>query len=77
MYYNHMRSIINISLPEGLAKLVKKEVRSGNFASTSDFFRHLLRLWNTNKLAKEFKSMTKDLEAGKGIVLRSLKDLDD
>ncbi|HDH31399.1 MAG TPA: ribbon-helix-helix protein, CopG family, partial [Candidatus Wolfebacteria bacterium] len=45
-----MRNIINISLPDTMAKTVKKEVKKGEFASTSEFFRHLIRLWNTRKL---------------------------
>jgi len=70
-----MRSVINISLPEEMAKQVKKEVRSGKFATTSEFFRHLLRLWNTHNLAIELKADKKDFESEKGKVLRSLRDL--
>lgn len=45
-----MRSVINISLPEAMVKSVKKEVKSGNYGSTSEFFRHLLRLWDKGEL---------------------------
>ena len=67
-----MRNVINISLPEELTRQVQKEVRMGNFASVSEFFRHLLR---TYKLAKELKTSRRDFETGKGKVLRSLRDL--
>ena len=70
-----MRNIINISLPEEMVKQVKKEVRSGEFATTSEFFRHLLRLWNTHRLAAELKDDRKQFDAGKGKKLRSLRDL--
>ncbi len=67
-----MRNIINISLPEELTKQVQKEVKMGNYASTSEFFRHLLR---THKLAEELKISRRDFETGKGKMLRSLRDL--
>ena len=67
-----MRNIINISLPEELTRQVKKEVKLGNFASVSEFFRHLLR---THKLAEELKIRQAEFEAGKGRVLHSLGDL--
>jgi len=70
-----MREILNISLPEVMVKEVKNEVKKGHFASTSEFIRHLIRLWNTNKLAQELKNDRKDFDSGKGIKLRSLKDL--
>lgn len=67
-----MRNIINISLPQELTKRVKEEVKTGNYASVSEFFRHLLRIHN---LAKELKNRKKKFETGQGKVLRSLKDL--
>ena len=70
-----MRNVVNISLPEEMVKIVKKEVRSGQFATTSEFFRHLLRLWNTYKLAEDLRTDRKVFTGGKGKVLRSLKDL--
>ncbi len=70
-----MRSILNISLPEALAEEVKKEVKDGRFASTSEFFRHLLRLWNTEKLYRELQQSEKDFKAGKYKTLKSVKDL--
>ncbi len=70
-----MRSIINISLPASLADEVKKEVRAGNFASTSEFFRHLWRLWKTEQVASLVRASQKDFSKSKSKVLKSLKDL--
>jgi Arc/MetJ-type ribon-helix-helix transcriptional regulator len=72
-----MRSILNISLPEALADEVRQEVKDGKFASTSEFFRHLLRLWNTEKLYRDLKKSEEDWNNGrKGWrKLNSLKDL--
>lgn len=47
-----MRSVINISLPEAMVKSVKKEVKDGNYGSVSEFFRHLLRLWEKGELGE-------------------------
>ncbi len=70
-----MRNIINISLPQGLNQMVQKEVKRGNYATKSEFFRHLLRLWNNHLLAGELVKDRKEFEAGKGKTLRSLRDL--
>jgi len=70
-----MRSILNISLPEALADEVRQEVKDGKFASTSEFFRHLLRLWNTEKLYRDLQQSEKEFKAGKYKVLKSFKDL--
>ena len=70
-----MRNVVNISLPNTMVKIVKKEVKQGGFASTSEFFRHLIRSWNTQNLARELKNDRKEFEAGKGKILQSLKDL--
>ncbi|MDD5318478.1 MAG: ribbon-helix-helix domain-containing protein [Candidatus Pacebacteria bacterium] len=70
-----MRTIINISLPKEMAKFIKQEARDGGFASTSEFIRHVIRSWNTLRLAEQLKKDTKLFEQGKGKVLRSLKDL--
>lgn len=70
-----MRSIINISLPSSLATIVGKNVVDGHYASTSEFFRNLLRLWLDGKLAEELEESRVELRRGRGKVLRSLKDL--
>jgi len=70
-----MRKVVNLSLPEETLKQVKKEVKSGDYASVSEFFRHLLRLWNTQKLAGELKRERDEFAAGKSRKLGSLRDL--
>jgi len=69
-----MRNIINISLPKELAESVKKEVRKGKFATTSEYFRHLLRV---QKAADEIEEARNDWKNGRKNwrVLKSLKDL--
>lgn len=67
-----MRNIINISLPPDLARTVQGEVRRGNFASTSEFFRYLLRI---HQLAQDLKKDKKLFALGRGKELRSLYDL--
>lgn len=70
-----MRTVVNISLPEKLAEVVEKTVQKEGYASKSEFFRTLLRAWLENKLAKELEESRKELKAGKGKLLRTLKDL--
>lgn len=70
-----MREIINISLPSQMARTVKKAVRDGDYISTSEFFRDLLRAWQAEKLAAELKASREEIMAGKGRSLRSLKSL--
>ena len=67
-----MRSVVNISLPSSFSVVIKKEVRTGKFASTSEFFRSLLR---RHLLAKELHKRDRDMDNGKGRVLRSLRSL--
>lgn len=72
-----MRSILNISLPASMVKDIKAEVKSGGFASSSEFIRHLIRLWNTEKLARDVKKSESDWKRGKNWVkLSSVRDLD-
>lgn len=70
-----MRNVINISLPAPLTNIVDSEIKSGQFASRSEFIRHLLRLWSENKLYSELEQSRKELAGGRGKVLKSLKDL--
>ncbi|PWB38616.1 MAG: type II toxin-antitoxin system ParD family antitoxin [Parcubacteria group bacterium] len=70
-----MRQVINISLPDTMAKTVKKAVKTGDYSSTSEFFRHLIRDWQENKLMTELSESRLELASGKGMVLKSLKDL--
>jgi len=71
-----MRSIVNISLPPNLAREVKREVKRGDYASTSEFFRQLLRSWREAKLLTEIRASQKEFARGKGIRLKSVNDLD-
>ncbi|MBI5305989.1 ribbon-helix-helix protein, CopG family [Candidatus Wolfebacteria bacterium] len=70
-----MRNIVNISLPKELNKEVEKAVKSGHYASKSEFFRNLIRLWKEEQLLQELKESQREIAAGKGKILRSLKDL--
>ena len=70
-----MRQIINISLPKETVKMIKAEVKTGGYASLSEFMRHLIRLWNTKKLLNDIKAGEKAFKAGKWKKLKSLKDL--
>ena len=67
-----MRNVINISLPDMLVAEVEKEVKTGGFASKSEFFRHLLR---ERRIARELERDQREFEKGKGKTLRSLRDL--
>ncbi len=66
---------MNISLPKEMVVDIKRGVRAGKFASTSEFIRHLIRVWNTEKLARDLKQSRKEFAKGNYKVLRSLKDL--
>lgn len=70
-----MRTVINISLPKQMAHVVEDTVSSGRYASKSEFFRSLLRMWMENKLVGELKESRQEFEVGKGKLLKSLKDL--
>jgi len=70
-----MRHVINISLPHETVRDVKKAVKEGNYVSTSEFFRALLRDWQKGILLNELTRSRKEIKAGKGKTLRSLKDL--
>ena len=69
-----MRNIINISLPKELARIAEAEVKSGKFATKSEFFRMLLRLWDERVLTEGVLKSEKEFAAGKGKRLVSLKD---
>lgn len=69
-----MRNIINLSLPQKLTEVVEKNVKTGHFASKSEFFRMLLRLWMEGKLVQELEESRKELRGGRGKLLKSLKE---
>jgi len=71
-----MRDVINLSLPKEMTKTVKKAVKNGNYASVSEFFRDLLRMWmEEQKLCQDITESEKEFAAGKGKKLKSLKEL--
>ncbi|KKQ23732.1 MAG: hypothetical protein US40_C0007G0046 [Candidatus Roizmanbacteria bacterium GW2011_GWC2_37_13] len=70
-----MRNIINISLPIPLTKVVDREVKSGRFASKSEFFRNLLRMWMEGRLSVDLERSRDELRKGKGKFLKTLSDL--
>jgi len=70
-----MRSIVNISLPTDVKKDVARAVKKGGYATTSEFFRDLIRLWKEDQLLKELRQSQREFARGKGKLLKSLKDL--
>ena len=70
-----MRAIMNISLPEPMADIVKQAVNTGKYATKSEFFRSLIRDWSDRKLAEELSKERRKMRAGKGKLLKSLSDL--
>jgi len=70
-----MRTVVNISLPVALGRVVDKEVATGNYATKSEFFRSLLRLWMEGKLARELAESRVEMRAGHRKILKSLRDL--
>jgi len=70
-----MREIINISLPKELNKAVERTIRKENYATKSEFFRDIIRMWLEGKILKDLAESRKELISGKGKLLKSLKDL--
>ena len=70
-----MREVINISLPSNMAKTVKKAVKVGDYSSTSEFFRYLVRSWQEEKLLTDLNESRLEIAGGRGKTLKSLKDL--
>ena len=70
-----MREIINISLPKELNRSVEELIKNGKYATKSEFFRELLRLWIEGKILRELVESRKELASSRGKLLRSLKDL--
>lgn len=70
-----MRTTLNISIPIALKREVEKEVKAGNYASVSEFFRDALRSWREEKLYQSVLQSRKDFSEGRFKKLRSLEDL--
>ncbi len=50
-------------------------MREGRYENQADFFVDLLRLWKENHLLNELQESRREINAGKGVVLKSLKEL--
>ncbi len=70
-----MRTVVNISLPMTMVKVVETTVKKQSYSSKSEFFRMLLRLWMEGQLREELEESRSELKRGKGKVLKSLKTL--
>jgi len=72
-----MREVINISLPKELDREVEKIMKKRKYSTKSEFLRELIRerLAEEDLVARIGKSEV-EFRAGKGKILRSLKDLD-
>ena len=58
-----------------MAEDVRKEVKAGGFATTSEFFRNLLRGYKKARLAEELRAEQEAFSRGEGKTLKSLRDL--
>lgn len=70
-----MRNVVNISLPQIMVKEIKTTVKKQGFASVSEFFRSLIRSWQEGNLLADIEQSRKEIKAGQGKILHSLKDL--
>jgi len=70
-----MRSVINISVTKDIKTRVEHAVKNGGYATKSEFFRELVRDWHEQQILKELRASQNALKAGKGTVLKTLKDL--
>lgn len=72
-----MISTINISLPKGLKDLAEKEIKKGYYVSFSDLVRSSLRkTLMESELDQLLEEAKKEKKEGKGIVLKTKKDID-
>jgi Arc/MetJ-type ribon-helix-helix transcriptional regulator len=71
-----MRAVINISLPQAMVRDVEEHVKTGKYASKSEFFRDLLRSWQEDQILKDVRQSRKEFAMGKGKLLKSFKDLE-
>lgn len=70
-----MRQTMNISVSPKLKKAIDAAVRNGGYASKSEFLRAIFRAWEEHQVLLSVRKSQKEFEQGKGIVLKSLKDL--
>lgn len=62
-------------MPLSLRREVEKEVKEGNYASISEFFRDAVRSWKEEQIYQSVMRSRKDFAEGKFKRLHSLKDL--
>jgi len=72
-----MRKVTNISIPEGMDQKINKAVEEHNFASKSEFFRHLFRKWQEDQVLRGVEESRKEIKDGKGKVLEDVNELDE
>lgn len=70
-----MRQVFSILLPKVMAGTVERTVKEGRYASKSEFFRDLLRMWLEGKIGKELSDSREELMAGRGKTLSSFLSL--
>ena len=70
-----MRNVLNISLPKGMVSFVRREAREGNFASVSEFIRHLIRDYEERKVLKIVEEGRREYGQGETKEFKSLKEL--
>lgn len=62
-------------MPPSLKKEIDGYVKEGSYASTSEFFRDVIRAWKRERLIADIRESQRDFKAGRYKVLRSFKDL--
>ena len=70
-----MRTTLNISMPPLQKKNVDRMIKDYDYASASEFFRDAIRALEDKKLIEGIMESEREFAAGKGKLLRSLKDL--
>lgn len=71
-----MRNVINISVSDKQKKDIQKFVAQGNYNSTSEFIRVLLREWEKHHtLLEDIRTSESELASGKKKSIASLENL--
>jgi len=70
-----MRTTLNILMPPLQKKNVDRMIKDYDYASASEFFRDAIRALEDKKLIEGIMESEREFAAGKGKLLRSLKDL--
>lgn len=65
---------MNISLPPEMMEEVKKRAKAGKYSTLSEYVRHLIRLENTERMAREIDEERAKIKSGK---LKLLTKLDE